>query len=76
MDNQRRLAELSAAHGSHDTLENWQPKMAWNLALSKPKFIYDMIYSRELSMATMTRAAGYNKNTISRISSNISVWQC
>jgi predicted transcriptional regulator len=45
--------------------------MAPNLAPSKHELIYDMIHSGELSMNEMAQAAGCNKSTISRISSNI-----
>lgn len=45
--------------------------MAPNLAPSKHKLIYDMIHSGELSITEMALAAGCNKSTISRISSNI-----
>jgi hypothetical protein len=46
-------------------------RMALNLAPSKHKFIYDMIRSGELSILELAEAAGYNKSTILRISSNI-----
>jgi transposase len=45
--------------------------MALTLAPSKHELIYDMIHSGELSINEMARAAGCNKSTISRISSNI-----
>ncbi|KAJ6150244.1 hypothetical protein N7471_001443 [Penicillium samsonianum] len=45
--------------------------MAPNLAPSKHELIYDMIHGGELSINETAQAAGYNKSTISRISSNI-----
>lgn len=48
--------------------------MAPNLAPSKHELIYDMIYSGELSLTDMAQAAGCNKSTISRISSNIRIF--
>jgi transposase len=45
--------------------------MAPNLAASKHELIYDMIHSGELSVSEMAEAAGCNKSTIRRISSNI-----
>jgi transposase len=45
--------------------------MAPNLAPSKHEFIHDMIRSGELSISEMAEAAGCNKSTILRISSNI-----
>lgn len=55
-------------------LSVFQPKMAPNLASCKHELIYDMIHSSELSITEMARAAGCNKRTISRISSNIRVF--
>ncbi|CAG8418802.1 unnamed protein product [Penicillium salamii] len=45
--------------------------MAPNLAPSKHELIYDMIHSGERSITKMALAAGCNKSTIWRISSNI-----
>ena len=45
--------------------------MAPNLAPSKHKLIYDMIHSGELSISQKAQAAGCNRSTILRISSNI-----
>ncbi|OQE62925.1 hypothetical protein PENNAL_c0256G04169 [Penicillium nalgiovense] len=45
--------------------------MAPNLAPSKHELIHDMLRSGELSMSQMAKAAGCNKRTILRISSNI-----
>ncbi|KAJ5434405.1 hypothetical protein N7491_005000 [Penicillium cf. griseofulvum] len=44
--------------------------MAPNLAPSEHELIYDMIHSGELSITKIAQAAGCNKSTISRISSN------
>lgn len=46
-------------------------KMAPNLAPSKHELIHDMLRSGELSISQMAKAAGCNKRTILRISSNI-----
>jgi hypothetical protein len=51
-----------------------EPKMAPNLAASKPELIYDMIHSGELSVSELAEAAGCNKSTIRRISSNIRIF--
>jgi hypothetical protein len=51
-----------------------QPTMAPNLASSKHGLIYDMIHSSQLSITEMAQAAGCNKSTVSRISSNISMF--
>lgn len=48
--------------------------MAPNLAPSKLELISDMIHSRELSVSQMARAAGCNRRTILRISSNIKIF--
>lgn len=51
-----------------------QLTMTPNLAPSKHELIYDITYSGELSITEMAQAAGYNKSTISRISSNIRIF--
>lgn len=48
--------------------------MAPNLAPSKHELIYDMIHSGELSISQMAQAAGCNRSTILRISSNIRIF--
>ena len=48
--------------------------MAPNLAPSKHELIYGMIYSGELSISQMAQAAGCNRSTILRISSNIQMF--
>lgn len=45
--------------------------MARNLAPSKHELIYDMIHSGELSISQMVQAAGCNRSTILRISSDV-----